>query len=236
MLVASPEVISEYRRRYSEAESEIASAMAGRPIVREPTLVLFGTTSLYGVGSSQYNRVRIPCNQIGGSMNDTISYMELGRSEAYGTSQYSDETVAALADLIQQSRNGQRLNSIFGEGVSPKLRKVRQGLDLLNLPNDLLLRHHRRRVVYVMSLVRNLRGYLLGMERKPSYLVPVDVGAAGTAKIAKWWRTRWLRNRIESDEVLSEVSRHTLIRPIRHGARVVIPAPADQPFLFSDLV
>src|SRR5204862_3597783 len=70
MLATSPEVILEYRRRYSNAESEIASSMAGRPIVRAPTLVLLGTTSLYGGGSSQYNRIKIPCDRVGGSVSE----------------------------------------------------------------------------------------------------------------------------------------------------------------------
>jgi hypothetical protein len=137
--------------------------------------------------------------------------------------------------VFVQAANGQRVNSIFGEGVSPKLRKLRQGLDLLNLPSNLLLRHHRRRVVYAVSLVRNLREYLLGLERKPSYMIPIDDGATATAKIATWWRERWLRNRIRSDEVLLELERHTLVRPIRHGGRAVVPPPADQPLLFADL-
>jgi len=234
MLAASPEVVLEYRRRYVDAESEIASSVAGRSIIRRPALVLLGTTSLYGVGSSQYNRIKIPCDRLGGSPKETLRYEELGHSEAFGTSQYSEETVDALADVVQQSSNGQRVNSIFGEGVSPKLRKIRQGLDLLGLPSGLLLRHHRQRVVYAVSLVRNLREHLLGIEPKPSYLVPIEDGPAATARIAAWWRERWLRNRIVSDDVLAEVARHTLVRPIRHGGRVVVPPPADQQILFAD--
>ncbi len=234
MLAASPEVVLAYRRRYSAAESEIASAMAGRAIIRKPTLVLLGTTSLYGLGSSQYNRIKIPCDRLGGSPEEVIRYEELGRSEAFGTSQYSEETVDALADVVQQSANGQRVNSIFGEGVSPKLRKIRQGLDLLGVPSDLLLHHHRPRVVYAVTLVRNLREHLLGIEPKASYLVPIEDGPAATAHIVAWWRERWLRNRIGSDDVLAEVARHTLVRPIRHGARVVVPPPADQQILFAD--
>jgi hypothetical protein len=234
MLAASPEVVMEYRRRYSEAESEIASSMAGRAIVRTPALVLLGTTSLYGVGSSQYNRIKIPADRLGGAHGDAIGYSELGRSEAFGTSQYSEETVDALVDLVQQSADGQRVNSIFGEGVSPKLRKVRQGLDLLGLPSDLLLRHHRHRILYAVSLIRNLREYLLGLEQTPDYLVPVDRGPEATARIAEWWRERWLRKRIESDDVLAEVARHTLVRPIRHGARVAVLPPKGQHVLFGD--
>jgi hypothetical protein len=236
MLATSPELILEYRRRYSEAESEIASSMAGRPIIRKPNLVLLGTTSLYGVGSSQYNRIKIPCERVGGPFEETIRYDELGHSEAFGTSQYSQETVDALADLVQQSSDGQRVNSIFGEGVSPKLRKIRQGLDLLHFPSDLLLRHYRRRVVYAVSLIRNCQEYLLGLDENPNYLVPLEQGCVGTARISAWWRERWLRGRIASDEVLGEVERHTLVRPIRHGARVAIVQPLDQEVLFGDVI
>lgn len=234
MLATSPEAILEYRRRYASAESEIASSIAGRPIVRAPALVLLGTTSLYGVGSSQYNRIKIPCDRIGGVPIEEVRYQELGHSEAFGTSQYSDETVEALADLVQQSSGGQRMNSIFGEGASPKLRKVRQGLDLLGLPSGFLLRHHRRRIVYAVSLIRNLRDHLLGLDPDPRYLFPLDDGPQATASIAEWWRERWLRHRIGSDDVLAEVARHTLVRPISHGARVVVPIAADQKRLFAD--
>lgn len=223
MLAASPQIVREYAKRYAHTESEIASAMAGRPIVRRPNLVLLGTTSLYGVGSSQYNRVKIPCELIGGQAGEVIRYEALGYSEAFGTSQYSDETVEALTTLVEQEGDGQRVNSIFGEGVSPKLRKIRAGIDLLNFPAELLLRHHRRRTVYGISLIRNLREYLIGLERKPTFLFRLDAETKTTATIAAWWRERWLRGRIHSDAALDEVARHTLIRPIRHGARVPQP-------------
>jgi hypothetical protein len=236
MLSASPEVITEYRRRYSKSASEIASAMAGRPITRTPHLALLGTTSLYGIGSSQYNRIRIPCHRLGGDPSEVLRYEELGRSQAFGTSQYSEETVQALTDLVQQTADGKRVNSIFGEGVSPKLRKVRHALETLELPSDLLLRHHRPRIVYGVSLVGNLRSYLLGLDRKPEYLLSLADPSKTTAEIAAWWRERWLRNRILSDDVLGQVSQHTLVIPISHGARVKIPASARELTLFPDFL
>lgn len=220
MLAASPEIVAEYGRRYESSESEIASSMAGRPIVRKPHLVLLGTTSLYGVGSSQYNRVKIPCEVLDGRVDEALRYEELGYSEAFGTSQYSDETIATLTQLMQQNADGERVNSIFGEGVSPRLRKVRAGLDALHLPSDLLLKHHRRRIIYAVRLVRNLPDYLLGLQRRPDYVFSQRMGRTATTRVAQWWRERWLRHRIESDEVLDEVAKHTLVRPIRHGARV----------------
>jgi hypothetical protein len=218
MLAASTEVVLEYRRRYREAESEIASSVAGRSIVRAPNLVLLGTTSLYGVGSSQYNRINVPAEHIGGASGDFVRFEELGRSEAFGTSHYSDETVVALVKLVQQA-DAHRVNSVFGEGASPKLRKLRHALELLDLPTSLLLRHHRPRVVYAVSMVRNLRDYLIGLDKRPTYIVELD-GTSTTTKISAWWRERWLRNRIMADDVLEEVARHTRVLPVMHGARV----------------
>ena len=225
MLSAGPEMVEAYRERYQEAESEIASAMAARPIVRPAHLVFLGTTSLYGVCSSQYNRVRIPAERLGGRAGDEIRLRELGRSEAFGTSHYSSATVEALVKLVHHSNGGQRVNSIFGEGVSPKLRKVREGLHVLRFPTDHLLRHGRRRIVYGVTLVRNTREFLLGLEDTPDYLFSLS-GAKATAAISEWWRERWLSRRIERDPVLEDVEAHTLVRPVRHGARVDLPAEA----------
>ena len=237
MLAASPEVVVAYRAKYAEQESEIASSMAGRPIVRPSQLVFLGTTSLYGVGSSQYNRLRMPAERLGGRPNEQLAYLELGKSEAYGTSHFSSGTVEALVELVQQSSNGQRVNSIFGEGVSPKLRKIRHGLDALNLPTDALLQHGRQRIVYGVPVARNLREFLLGMDDEPEYIFDLEEPSRGTEAIARWWTERWLSKRIMQDEVLSRVEEHTLVRPIRHGARVVLPSVDDgQGSLFDDLV
>ena len=233
MLSASPEMVEAYRKRYQEAESEIASSMAARPIIRPAQLVFLGTTSLYGVCSSQYNRVRVPADRLGGRAGDEIRYRELGRSRAYGTSQYNSATVEALVKLVHHSNGGQRVNSIFGEGVSPKLRKVREGLDALRFPTEHLLRHGRRRIVYGVPLVRNTRGFLLGLEDTADYLYSLS-GAKATAAISEWWRERWLSRRIEQDSVLENVGVHTLVRPVRHGARVDLPATAVDFVSFLD--
>jgi hypothetical protein len=240
MLAASPEVVDAYQRKYLEQESEIASSMAGRPIVRPSQMVFLGTTSLYGIGSSQYNRLRMPAERIGGRPGERLEYVEIGRSEAYGTSHFTTSTVDALVTLVQQSSNGQRVNSIFGEGVSPKLRKIRDGLSRLNFPTDALLQHGRARVLYGIPLARNFRQYLLGMDDSPDYMFSLDHPKAGTDAISAWWMERWLSRRVDSDDVLLEVERHTAVRDGRylmHGA-CVRPASAEefQPTLFDDLV
>ena len=236
MLIASPEVVVAYRNRYLNQQSEIASSMAGRPIVRPSQVVLLGTTSLYGAGSSQYNRLRMPAETLGGRPGEHLEYVELGKSEAYGTSHFSTDTVEALVALVQQTSNGQRVNSIFGEGVSPKLRKMREGLDVLRLPTDELLQHGRQRIVYAVPLVRNIQKFLLGMDDGPDYLFDLAMPAEGTGAVIRWWTERWLSRRIMRDEVLAQIEEHTLVRPIRHGARAVLPTVDDgQGHLLDDL-
>ena len=236
MLSVSPEVAHAYQQRYAQAESEIASSIAARPIVRPSALVFIGTTSLYGVGSSQYNRVCVPASLLGGDESEALKFQELGRSAAYGTSHFSEATVKSLVSLVQQSSNGQRVNSIFGEGVSPKLRKIRDGLGQLNLPVDALLRHGRKRIVYGVPLIRNLREYLLGMDDTPDFLYSCP-GPEATQQVSNWWIKRWLSKRIDRDAVLDDVAANTLVNPVRHGARVVLPAIGDQEpqSLFEDL-
>ena len=230
MLAVSPSVVAEYKRRYSQAVSQIASSMAGRPIVRAPNLVYFGTTSLYGNGSSQYNRIKVPATVLGGTSDAQLMYQEIGQSESYGTSQFSDETVNAIVVCLRQSTNGERVHSIFGEGVSPRLRKIREGLTLLGFPEQTLLQHGRRRSVYGIMLATNVREYLMGIDQIPRYIVPVEDGS-GNQAIVSWWRRRWLSGRIQSDQVLEQVAQHRHIHPICHGARVPLSSPDDATFI-----
>lgn len=230
MLATSPEVTHEYRRRYGEAVSEIASSTAGRAIRRRPDLVFLGTTSLYG-GSSQYNRIAIPCERLGGPRGTLLRYVEQGKSDAYGSSHFTEETVEALVMLVAQTENGVRVNSLFGEGQSPKMRKIREGLEELGFLADPLLRHGRHRVVYCIPLIRNVRDFMIGLDPKPEYLVPQDAPRAKSDAIVQWWRERWMRPRTLRPETLATLEAHTLIYPIRHGARVTLP-PDGQRDLF----
>lgn len=223
MLATSPEVVAAYRRRYSKATSEIASSMKGKAVVRDPSLVFLGTTSLYGSGSSQYNRITIPCDRLGGAAGQLIRYYEQGKSEAFGTSHFSRRTVKALEKLVSQSERGQRVNHVFGEGTSPKMRKIREGLELLGLRADLLLKHGRKRVVYCVPLISNYTDFLVGMDRKPKYLMPLSNARGRSDAIVQWWRERWFRQRAIKPEVLAQVESHNLTYPVVHGARVVLP-------------
>ena len=48
-----------------------------------------------------------------------------------------------LLDL--RKRGFQRVNSVFGEGVNPRMRKIREGLEVLGAPTDKLLLHGNQR-------------------------------------------------------------------------------------------
>lgn len=227
MLMVSPEVVVEYRRRYGGIPSVIASSMAGRPVCRAADLVFIGTTSLYGQRPSQYDRISIPRDPGAANSQPGLRYEYLGRTRGIGTFQFGEQTVAELALLLAQSKRGQQVNSVFGEGVNPRLRKLRDGLDALGLSSDDLLNHGGPRLVYGVELTDNTRGYLLGLDKRPKYILGQKSPKLLSEQIAGWWARRWLLPRIEKEELLIRVAGHKLVHPIRHGARVEVARDDD---------
>jgi hypothetical protein len=237
LLLTSHEVVEYHGRRYGDQVSVIASSMRGKAVRRPPRLVFLGTTSLYGVGSSQYNRVKVPCQELGGRAGEKLEYKELGLSKGYGSFQFSATTIDIVDTLLGRQAEGRRVNSIFGEGVNPLLRKMREALELLKLSSDRVLNHGNPRVVYGVALGRNFREVLLGFEDKPDYLLPVGDPRRSTDQLAAYWRRRWLAHRATQAEILESVKQHTLAYPVTHGARVPVSALAEheQLQLHSDL-
>lgn len=208
MLLTSPEIRHDYRDRYGESPSGIASRMKGQPVTKPAELVFLGTTSLYHVGSSQYNRVRIPGSLAGGA--GKICYERLGATRGYGSVHLSERTRKLLEAVTTAERGASLITRTFGEGVNPKLRLVREGLACVGLDSDHLLQHQCRRIIYGVSLARNAREYLRGETAVPDYVLPAetsDQAKAVTEAIAEHWRTRWLSKRINSQDVLERVLR-----------------------------
>lgn len=229
LLMASSEVRRAYSAHYADATSVIASGMAARPVNRAPELVLLGTTSLYATSPSQYNRLRAPAAALGGRPGAEIRYEPLGRTGGFGSYHFSEETTEAMEVLLARHQRGREVNSIFGEGVSPKLRKVRAALDQVGLPADLLLRHGQSRLVYGVALAENFRDVLIGTGAAPRYILPER---AGTAKaIGRFWVHRWLSGRINHAETIAAVAEHALCYPIKHGARV--PTPFEEEIVLA---
>jgi hypothetical protein len=225
-LAVSPTVLAAYRKKY-DRPSEIASAMAGRAITREARLSLIATTSLYGTGSSQYNRLFWPADVLGGTAGNRVGFYELGKSRSFGTSHFPVDTVEALLRLSALKDSSVRVNSLFGEGVSPRLRKVRLGLAALGWPTNDLLKHGRERILYGVPLVSNLRDYSLGIDSTPKYLMDTSL-EDGDSRITEWWLERWALRRARQEHVQASMDGHRLTRPITHGARVPLPDTDDE--------
>jgi len=203
MLMTSPQVVADVRKRYEGKVSLIASGMAGRPIVRTPALSMLTTSSLYAFGSAQYNRVRIPASVTGSEFSDEIRYRRVGSTDSFGTVQFASDTRETLAAAARLANSKRRLvNNLFGEGMSPKLRSLRLGLDALGLAPDEYLRHHSPRLLFAVPLVSNPDDMMLGLTRKPKYVLPISGGAKTSAAIARYWAQRWLAPRLDRAEFL----------------------------------
>ena len=220
MLLASPEVVNYYNNRYAEHVSVIASSTKGAPVVKKPNLVLLATTSLYGVGSSQYNRVSIPANEVGGEGNERLIYKEIELSVGFGSYHISKESIRCATYLLGRKANGRPVNSIFGEGVNPRMRKIRDALEIIAVPADEVLRHENARVVYGIALAKNFSDVLLGRSNTPVFLLPQSHPRKRSELIADYWRRRWLSKRIQNEKILADIEGHELTYPVTHGARV----------------
>lgn len=203
MLLCSPQVVRDFAERYTGRASLIASGLAGRPVRRPARLSLLTTSSLYSVGSSQYNRVRIPGTVLGG--HGQVAYERLGTTASFGTVHFAPDTARTLVVLAKLAADNRRVvNNLFGEGMSPKLRSLRGGVEALGLPADVFLRHHSPRLLYGVPLAHNTDETLLGLAEEAEYVLSPGQGD-GINEIAAEWRRRWLTGRIQRTDVLERV-------------------------------
>lgn len=237
LLAASPETVLEYKQRYQSTPSIIASSMAGRAVVRPANLVFIGTTSLYGERPNQYDRASYPCEIVGGPQGLSVRYQyltsqERNRTSGVGTFQFGRDTKIAIEKYLSSTTNGRRVNNVFGEGTSPKLRSLRDGLNALGLNSEEMLQHGIEKVVYGATLVSNSSRYLLRLDDVPQYLFSLDEPQASTAKISDYWFKRWASDRMGRPDTAQKLAAHTLVRPIRHGARVTLPSEDEDQLSF----
>ena len=120
-----------YEAHYGGRISIISSQMAGRPIRRSARYKILTTTSLYGTGSSQYNRLKLRAGDYPDLLPYDISWRlfdddETARTSGYGTVHLGTATVEALRELSAVTHGARRVNNRFGEGSSPRLRQIRE--------------------------------------------------------------------------------------------------------------
>ncbi len=199
LLLTSKEICDAYAVRYGNQTSVIASQMAGRAISKPATLRVLTTTSLYGVGSSQYNRLSLRAREHG--LGHDVAWNAIGKSltGGFGTLHLGGDTTQALRSMAIARHDSRRVNNRFGEGTSPRLRQIREGLDALGLKSDAILHHATPRLFYACELMPGAREALIGLA-KPRLTVPT------TAQLARAWRKRWLSNRTKRTETLQALS------------------------------
>jgi hypothetical protein len=199
LLMVSEEVRDAYRSRYAGQVSIISSQMAGRAIYRPAELKALTTTSLYGNGSSQYNRLRLRV-QDHPALEHDIAWQELAKTAGFGTVHLGSTTVRVLREVSERTHRARRVNHRFGEGASPRLRQIREAVEALGIGAESVLHHATPRIFYGCELHPGAIAELLGLNpATESRSHPASV-------IAKLWRQRWLVKRIQSDEVLTTVA------------------------------
>ncbi len=205
LLATSPQIIHDYKVRYSNKASMIASRLKGEDVIRPADLVYIGTTSLYYVGSSQYNRLKIP-----GSVFNTafdIVWNKLGMTIGFGTMHISKATTLSLTEATSDGYN--RINHVFGEGASPKMRlltmSIRELLESTNEDSKDFSKHAMSRIVYGVCLATNTFDYLMGRDASPKYYTDVENYQDGTTRIIDYWISRWLSSRLNYEPIYSRI-------------------------------
>ena len=200
LLLLSPQVAADNKRRYGKEPAIIRSQIKNSRVVPDNTLVWLGTTSLFSHGSSQYERLRLPAGVIAPEQEE-IRYRYLGETSGYGTVQFADETVRSLDTVMRQRRGYRDVNSVFGEGASPRMRKLRSGLDAIGFNASLTMLHHQGRRIYGVPLFPGAGAYLCGLDSKvPEYIRSPEPLVDASGRIAEFWRCRWLSQRLEHEE------------------------------------
>lgn len=223
LLAASREAHVAWRSKYEEQVSIISSQMAGRPICRPADLKVLTTTSLYGRGSSQYNRLRLQAGTYRG-LKEGLEWKKLEETTAgYGTVHLGTDTVQRLREFSEDAFGARRINNRFGEGTSPRLRQIREGLEALGIESDDVLNHATPRLFYACALNENAKHQLIGLSTK------IPAKQATAEQISEAWRQRWLYSRIQSDDILDQVAGRNA-QSIRND---LLPADEDGQLLLA---
>ena len=205
LLLLSPRVAADYQRRYGREATIIRSQLKNARVVPDNRLVWLGTTSLFSHNSSQYERLRLPAGVIAPDQPE-IRYTYLGDTSGFGTVQFADDTVRSLDSLLRRRRGYRDVNSVFGEGASPRLRKLRAGLDAIGFNADLIMLHHQGRRIYGAPLFTRAGAYLCGLDTEvPAYVGTPESYADATERIADFWRRRWLSSRLAHNPSWAEL-------------------------------
>lgn len=183
MLAMSREAAHAYHQTYASRVSGMQSQTAGGDVVRPAELVALTTTSFYGVGSSQYNRVSLPQNR-------GLRWEEVGRTRGHGTLHLSEALCRLLGELLFVVHGRRLITAKHGEGSDQRRRKLAEGMAVLELPAKALLQHGFSRLVYVAPLGGHT------VPGAPATPARHHLEGPTVDEISAAWRDRWLTPRL----------------------------------------
>ena len=178
--------------------------MKGKRVIRDSRLVYLGTTSLYAIGSSQYNRIKVPLNN-----NSFLEYRKMGITEGYGTVFFSKETTNTFSRLLELQDGGKRINHVFGEGTSPRFRLISRGLSSIGIKAEAFLKHYSPRIVYSINLANNTNDFLMGLSQEVEYGFDINdeiIVEERTQELVDYWYNRWLVMRLHSVDIVQRLT------------------------------
>ena len=186
---------------------------------------MLGTTSLYSVGSSQYNRLKARV------ANGEVAYVPVGETQGYGSVHISRRTYKTLQELLRRHPDLDPQSNTFAAGVNYKMRSIESGLSHLGLSE--LQEHRNPRLVYLVPLVTNWREYLTGLENSPNYIYSdLDNPERETSHLIEFWKDRWFVKRASRPETLQSLELRGE-RALRVSDSISHDALGAQPKLFQ---
>ena len=197
LLMASDEVKDFIDKKYSKTKNIITSKMAGRDIFRPTNLIGLTTTSLYGVGSSQYNRLKL--NKENSKINKPINWQELASTKGYGTFHFSKRTKDLVGQIDFDEKKFQHVNYNFGEGASPAMRRIKSGLALIGFDEN-VIQHEFKRKTYLCDLTKNIKKEIF-LDKSQSLKLN------NVSQITKAWQKRFFDKRIANKTIINDLAK-----------------------------
>jgi hypothetical protein len=128
---------------------------------------------------------------------DRLLYIPIGYTSGYGTLHISNETFAAMQQLLTEK--GYEIMNRFGDGPNWRMRVIRSASEIIGFDSDTLLHHSFRRGIYAVPLAKNFRSFLLGKTDRPIYYnLPMQI-------LVKFWKERWLSMRKKNKDVVEKI-------------------------------
>jgi hypothetical protein len=170
---------------------------------------------LYGLASSQYNRLKFLRRNFPELGADLVWEERKELTGGFGSVHLGPTTWEALRNLSRSDRRAKTINHSFGEGASPRLRQLREGLQALGIDPNHILHHDTPRLFFGCRLRSSAFGELLGLASESEAM------GSPAPSIARAWRRRWLSQRVQRDEVMEKLRSlgpHTLMQSLKIDA------------------